>query len=160
VILRLKSPNCRPWFWGPNQKIIAVILMSKSPNHRPWFWGPKQETVTVILRPNHWQIAASDFEAKAKKLVLLVSSTCIIRIAHGITRPPDHLTTEYPTYVWSFSILCTKSPTPTSIFVTVHHVTFSLAHHETSNYISPNWITQSGASSAEMHQIQIQTKSS
>jgi hypothetical protein len=27
------------WFWGPNQETITVILRPKSQNRRPWFWG-------------------------------------------------------------------------------------------------------------------------
>jgi hypothetical protein len=42
---------------------------------------------------------ATDFEAKPKKPVLLVSYTCMMQIAHGVIRPPDRQTTEYPTCV-------------------------------------------------------------
>jgi hypothetical protein len=99
-------PTC---FWGTNQETIAVILMPKLPNRQHWFSGPNQKTVAMVLRLNR---EIHDF----------VSSTCMIRIAHGVTRPPDRLAIEYPTCAWLSPIFHTKSPTTLSILVVIHHV--------------------------------------
>jgi hypothetical protein len=109
------------WFCGPNhqtadvsfdaqiEKSKRVILRPKHKNcnhrfwdqirrnRRPWFWG--------------W----------TKKPTLL-TSLCMMHIAHSVTRPLDRPTTENPTCVWSSPIICTKSPTHVSILVAVHHV--------------------------------------
>jgi hypothetical protein len=110
-----------------------------------WFWYPNHQNVAV------------GFEAKTEKPAILVSSTCMIQIAHGITRPPDHTITEYPTYAWSSPMLRTKSPTPTSIFVVACHVVFVTytSWDKQTYFCTPNnliWV-----SSTEKHRIQIQT---
>jgi hypothetical protein len=46
----------------------------------------------------------------------------MVQTTHNVTRPPDHLATEYLTYVWPSPILRTRSPTPVMILVAAHHV--------------------------------------
>jgi hypothetical protein len=48
-----------------------------------------------------------------------------MQITHGVTRPPDHPATEYPTCASSSLILYTKSSTPASILIVAHHVAFA-----------------------------------
>jgi hypothetical protein len=78
---------------------------------------------------------------------------CTMQIAHGVTRSPDHLATEYPTYAWSSLILHIKSPTPASILITARHVafdTYTLQDKQT-RFSTPNnsiWVSRT-----EMHQI-------
>jgi hypothetical protein len=57
-------------------------------------------------------------------------------------------------------ILYTKSPTPTSILITAHHVAFAtyISRDKQTHFFTPNnsiWVN-----STEMHQIQIQTRKS
>jgi hypothetical protein len=97
------------WFWGPKQETVTVILRPKSPNHNCRFWGPNRET----RRPWFWE--------STKKHALLIS-LCTVQIAHGVTRPLDHLAIEYLTCAWSSPILFTSSPTPAMILVVVRHI--------------------------------------
>jgi hypothetical protein len=41
-----------------------MILRPKSQNRQPWFWGPNQKIVAVVLRPNHYQTVANGFKAE------------------------------------------------------------------------------------------------
>jgi hypothetical protein len=45
---------------------------------------------------------------------------CTVQTAHGITRPPDHPATEYPTCV-TIPVLYTRSSTHATILVVVCH---------------------------------------
>jgi hypothetical protein len=87
------------WFWGSNQKTVAVILWAKSINCSCGFWGSNRET----RRPWFWGLT--------KKPTLHIS-LCTVQISHGVTRPPDRPTTEYSTCAWPSSVLCIRSPTP------------------------------------------------
>jgi hypothetical protein len=92
--------------------------------------------------------------------MILIYSTCMMRITHSITRPPDHPATEYLTCPWSSPLLCTKSPTPASIIVIPHHVafaTYTLEDRQMCFSTPNNWIC---VSSTGMHRIQIQTRTS
>jgi hypothetical protein len=46
-----------------------------------------------------------------------------VQITYNITRSLSHLATEYPTYASPSLVLCTKSPTPTTILVAARHAT-------------------------------------
>jgi hypothetical protein len=92
--------------------------------------------------------------------MLLMSSTCTMWITHGVTRPPNRLATEYLTYAWSSSILCTKSPTPASILVAARHIAFATyTSRDKQTYFSTLnnliWVN-----STKMRWIQIQTRTS
>jgi hypothetical protein len=87
------------WFWGPNQESVTMILRPKSPNHSCRFGGPIRET----RRPWFW--------GQTKKPELLVSLSTV-QTAHGVSWPPDHPVTEYPTDAWPSAVLYTRSSTP------------------------------------------------
>jgi hypothetical protein len=141
VLLALVLPvNARQWVLADNKP--------KSRNHRS---GVEDKPLT---NRRHW------FWGYTWKPTLLISSTCTMRIAHGVTQPLDHLATEYLTCVWSSLILCTKSPTPASILVIARHVTFTTytSRDKQTRFSTPNnsmWV-----SSTEMCRIQIQTRTS
>jgi hypothetical protein len=82
-----------------------------------------------------------------------------MRITHGVTRPPDRLTIEYPTCAWSSPILRIEY-TPASILVVICHVVFTTYtswDKQTHFSILNNsiWV-----SSTEIRRIQIQTRTS
>jgi hypothetical protein len=86
----------------------VVILWPKSPNRSCWFWGPIWET----RRPWFW--------GSTKKPALLVS-LYTVHALHSVIWPLDRLATEYLTCAWPSLVLCTKTPTPTTILVAAHH---------------------------------------
>jgi hypothetical protein len=125
--------------------MVVVILRPKSTNGRPWFWGPNQETVAVVLRPNHWQTVAIGFEAKPEN-PHFSSPPCVRCGSHTvlpdllIIQPsstqlvPDHPQSSAP----SLLLLPRSSSLPT--------MSHSLpTHHETSKHVSPRRITESGS---------------
>jgi hypothetical protein len=131
-----------PWFWGTNQETVVVILMHKLPNHQPWFWGQNQEIIVVVLRPNHWQIIVTGFEAKPENPHFL-SRPHVRRGSHIsspdllIVRPPS--TRLVPDHPWSFApnlLLLTRS---SSLSAMSHSPP---THDETNKRVSPNQITQ------------------
>jgi hypothetical protein len=86
-VLRPKPKNSSLRFWGQiGRNCPSVFEVKPLTNRRPWFWG------------------------STKKLVLLLSM-CTVQNAHGVTRPPDRPTTEYPTCA--------------IISVPLHHVSYS-----------------------------------
>jgi hypothetical protein len=129
----------------------------------------KPSTLGLRLKPRNCR---GGFEAKpltnrrhqflgqTRKPVLLVSSTCTMRVAHDITWAPDCLAPEYPTCAWLSPILYTKSPTPTSIHIVARHVAFAtyMSWDKQTRFSTSNnliWV-----SSIEMRWIQIQTRTS
>jgi hypothetical protein len=127
-VLRRKPVNLLPlgfeaqinklswWFYGSNHQTVAA-----------GFEAQTGKTERVVLRPihknrshriwdqterNHWPW----FWGWTKKPTLLIS-LCTVQITHSVTRPLDRPTTKYPTYAWSFSVLCTKSLTDALILV-------------------------------------------
>jgi hypothetical protein len=68
----------------------------------------REKPSTLVLRPNQ----------ETHALV----SLCMVQTSYDVTRPPNHLGTEYPTYVLPFSVLCSRSSTPSTILVTACHV--------------------------------------
>jgi hypothetical protein len=86
-VLSPKPKNSSLQFWGQiGRNCPSVFEVKPLTNRRPWFWG------------------------LTKKLALLVSM-CTVQNAYGVTRPPDRLTTEYPTCA--------------IISVPLHHVSYS-----------------------------------
>jgi hypothetical protein len=86
--------------------------------------GPNQETVVVVLRSKHWQIVATDFKVKLKPRVsrlLHVYDVDHIR-HHPTSQSSGHW---YPNYVWSSSILRTKSLTLAPILIITRHIAFA-----------------------------------
>jgi hypothetical protein len=73
-VLRPKQWNLSHRFWGPTgENRTSGFDVKPLPNCRPWFWGSTKKHALPIFM-------------------------CTIQTAHGITWPPDHPTTEYPTY--------------------------------------------------------------
>jgi hypothetical protein len=97
LILRHKPKNNHGDFKAQITKLELSVLRLKPENRRFWFWG------------------------STKKPALLVS-LCTEQTAHRVTRPPDHSATEYSTCAWPSPVLCTRSPTPATILIAVHHV--------------------------------------
>jgi hypothetical protein len=131
-----------------------MILWTKSPNRSYWFWGPNRETVAEILRPKHWQTVDLGFEAKPRNLH---SSSPHARCRPQTTSPDISIVRPLSTRpVWSFPVLCTKSPTSATILITAHHaalVTCTLRDKQT--WFS-TWNKVKGKTT-EISQIRIQT---
>jgi hypothetical protein len=117
------------WFWCPNQEIA-------------WFSGLNQETVKIVLRPNHWQLVATGFEAKPEN-PRFSSPPRVWCGSH--TAPPDlpivqppstRLVSDHPRSSAPSLLLLPRS----SSLPTMSHS--PPTHHETSKHISPHWITQ------------------
>jgi hypothetical protein len=92
--------------------------------------------------------------------MLLVSSMCMMQIAHSVTRPPDRPATEYPTCVWSSPILHTKSSTPALILVVARHVAFTTYTSQDKKTRFSTLNNSIWVSSTKMRWIQIQTRAS
>jgi hypothetical protein len=171
------------WFWGPNKEIVTVILRLKSSNHSCQFWGPNRETVTlgfdaksrklsppgetvppVLMsnreKPSDWfwgQITHKPspwFWGSIKKSVLLISM-CTVQTAHSVTRPLNHPTTEYPIYA-IIPVLCTRSPTRTTILVATCHAAPATCTLWDKQMWFSKWNKDKGKTN-EMSRIQIQT---
>jgi hypothetical protein len=145
-LISFESQTDKPfptWVWGPNQETVVVILRPKSPNHRPLFWGPNQARVVVVLRSNHWQTVAIGFEAKLENSCFSspLGVQCVLHTASPdlpIVQPPS--TWLVPDHPWSSAPSLLLLPQSSSLSAMSHS---PLTHHETSNHVSPNWITQS-----------------
>jgi hypothetical protein len=91
------------WFWGLNHQTVDLGFEPQTKKLSHWFWGQTTNKPSlVVLRLN-------------RETTLLVSSICMLWIAHGVTRPLDLSAIEYLTCAWSSPILRTKSPTPASL---------------------------------------------
>jgi hypothetical protein len=109
------------WFWGLNHQTAAAgfEVQTEKPTNLDFEAQPRNPPI-LVLRLNQ-EIRQPWFWGSTKKSTLLIS-LWMVQTAHGVTWPPDHLATEYSTCAWPSLILCTRSPTPVSIFVTAHHV--------------------------------------
>jgi hypothetical protein len=96
-VLGPKSGNPSEWFWCQTTRIVATGFETKL-----------GEPSTLVLRLN--QETYPWFWGSTKKLTLLIS-TCMVHTAHDVIRPPDRLSTEYPT--------CATIPGP------LHQVSYS-----------------------------------
>jgi hypothetical protein len=165
------------WFWVPNQEIVTVILRPKSSNNSCRFWDQNRETwatgfevkpektvatgfetkpektVPVVLRPNHWQTVDLDFEAQPRNPHF--SSPRAQSRPH--TASPD-LSVARPPSTWF--VLCTRSPTPTTILIAAHHATpISYTPRDKQMWFS-TWYKDKSSRITEMSQISIQTSTS
>jgi hypothetical protein len=114
------------------------------------------QTVYVVLRSNHWQTVDLGFEAQPRNL----SSSSPRARYRPHTTSPD-LLIIWPLSirpVWPSLVLCTRSPTPTTILITACHaapVTCTPWDKQTRFF---KWNKDKGKT-PEMSQIQIQTSS-
>jgi hypothetical protein len=136
-----------------------MVLKPKPRKCRFEFEAQITKPSTLVLRPNHWQTITTSFEARLAN-PCFSSPTCVWCESHTVSPDlliiyppstqlvPDHSWSSAPGLLllpWSWSLSTMSHSPPT--------------HHETSNRISPNRITQFRVSSTEMHRIQLQTKS-
>jgi hypothetical protein len=108
VILRSKSSNCSYRVWGPNWKTRSHQFWGQiERNCGHWFQGQTGRNCPSGFKAKPLTNRPNGFDAKPltnhwpwfwvlKKPVLLIS-TCTVQTAHGVTRPPDHSATVYPT---------------------------------------------------------------
>jgi hypothetical protein len=86
-----------------------------------YFEAKREKIIRVILRPNYSQTVDLGFEAKSRNSRLLSPrARCRLHVASpdlSIARPPSIR------HVRLFSVLYTRSPTPTTIIITAHHDT-------------------------------------
>jgi hypothetical protein len=85
MVLIPKLRNCHGDFDTQIAKPSTLVLRSKPRNRHSGF------EAKPLTNRCHW------FWDQTEKPTLLISATCTMWIAHGITRPPDHLATEYST---------------------------------------------------------------
>jgi hypothetical protein len=107
-VLRSNQKNRHHWCWGQTgENHLNVFEAKLLTNHRTWFWG--------------W----------TEKFTLLISM-CMMYIAYGVTRPPDCLTTEYPTCATISCPLHQVSYSYHDRYRCLSRAHLSPAHHETS----------------------------
>jgi hypothetical protein len=81
---------------------------------------------------------------------------CMVQTAHGVTWPPDSLTTEYLICAWPSPVFCTRSPTPVIILVTARHVAPATCTPRDKQTRFSTWNKTKGKTT-EMSRIRIQT---
>jgi hypothetical protein len=106
----------------PQETVVSGFEAKPLTNRRHRFWGSNRwETIPVVLKPNHWQPIDLGFKAQPRNSCS--SSPRTQCKSHMV--PPDLSIVRPPSIrpVRLSPILCTRSPTPTTILVTARHAT-------------------------------------
>jgi hypothetical protein len=129
LVLRLNQET-HHWFWGQTGRNHCHRFWGQTrENRRLWFWGQIGEncpsgfehwqTAPMILRPHHWQTVHLGFESQPRNSR---SSSPLGRCRPHIASPDLSIAQAPSTRpVRSPPILCTRSPTHTTILVTARH---------------------------------------
>jgi hypothetical protein len=116
---KLKKPS--RWFSRLNHQTAAVGFEAQT-DPSEWFWGQTTRTIATGFETKSRETVNLGFEAKLRNLLSLCP-LCAVQTTHNVIWPLDRPTIEYPSCAWPSLVLCTKSPTPTTILVAACHVT-------------------------------------